>query len=99
MTDPKPPVGQQAKKSMTAKLAKATVRESYPKSACRYGWVTRNGVKEEHYEIFRDLRVSGNFVGNHYYGPVILGKGKTASEAWKAAAQKLIDLVEVAHVG
>lgn len=80
-------------KPLTAKLAKETVRPSYPKSVCRFGWKVINGVREDFYEIYPTLKVSGDFIGRSYRSPTILGKGSTKAAAWIAAAQKVMGQV------
>lgn len=77
-------------KRMTAKLAKETVKASYPRACCRYGWITTDGVKREYYEVYPTLAVSGNFLGSRYSSPVVLAKAASKSEAWIMAAEKII---------
>lgn len=75
---------------MTAKLAKETVKASYPNACCLFGWITIDGIRKEFYEILPSLRTNGHWIGHNYRTIKALGKSTTASEAWKDAAQKLI---------
>lgn len=75
---------------MTAKLAKETVRASFPKACCRFGWITIDGARKEFYEIFPSLRITGDSSVGRYKSAQVLGKSTSMGEAWKDAAQKLI---------
>ena len=82
---------------MTVKLAKQTVKASYPKACCRHGWRMVKEVRVDDYTIFATLR-SGHFIGGSWREPLRLGTAATANEAWIIAARKLVDLANPVQV-